>query len=273
MKVIAFSPAHITGFFQIFIDENEEMTGSTGAGISISLGSYVEVKKSKKFLISKKAKIVRETIKMIGRNFEIRIKNELPISQGFGISGASALAAALAACHIYNIPYEKAIEYAHIAEVRNKTGLGDVIASFYGGMEARIIPGLKGKIKKWNVNEKILMGIIGKKIETKDIISNEKIVDRINEIGGKCLKEFLKKPSFYNFLYLSKIFSEEISLNEKILKILKKLNKIDLASICMIGNSIFSRWSKKMKKAMLKYGKVYEAYIDNYGARIIASIS
>jgi len=273
MMAIAFSPAHITGFFQIFIDDDARKSGSVGAGISIGLGSYALVKKSKTMRISKKAAVARDAIKRFGSNFEVKIWNDLPISQGFGISGSSALAAAMAACQIEGLPLSKALEFAHVAEVENRTGLGDVIAAFHGGMEARLKPGIYGKIKKWVIDEKLLILVASLPLRTKSIITDEKMVKRINEIGEECIKEFLAKPTFDRFLDLSKKFSEESGiLNKKMLEILKDLNNTGKTAACMIGNSFFTRYSRRMKKKMVKYGRVYEAEVDNTGARILALI-
>jgi len=271
MKVIAFAPAHITGFFQILFNEDEMKAGSRGAGISLSLGSYATVEKSKKTIISKKTGVAREAIKKFYGNYKVKIKNDLPISQGFGISGSSALASSIAISHIENIPYEFALRYSHMADLKNKTGLGDVIASFYGGMECRIEPGIEGRIKKWKVDKKILIMVAGKGIRTQNIIGNEKFIERINETGEECMREFLRKPDFENFLIQSRKFSMESGiLDAKMKKILDSLNRVGPAAACMIGNSFFGEWDKKMMKEMKKYGRVYEAYVDNEGARVIA---
>jgi pantoate kinase len=44
MKAVAFSPGHISGFFEpVYHPEDMSRTGSRGAGISISLGAISEV--------------------------------------------------------------------------------------------------------------------------------------------------------------------------------------------------------------------------------------
>jgi len=99
MKAIAFSPAHVTGFFEICYDENDKETGSRGAGICISLGSYAEAEIYGGGDINiegniGKGEVTKEALENLGvKGLKIRIKNELPFSQGFGISASSTLAA------------------------------------------------------------------------------------------------------------------------------------------------------------------------------------
>ena len=183
MKVIAFSPAHITGFFEIFYTEDEMATGSRGAGFSISLGSYAELWSSGNMSMEGnigKGEITREALKLLGvDNVKVKIKNELPLSQGFGMSASSTLASTLAACHLLSLEPENALRATHIAEVKMGGGLGDAIAAFHGGMEARISPGMKGKIEVMECRAKILVAVVGEPIETKKIIKNEKMMERI----------------------------------------------------------------------------------------------
>ena len=272
MKVIAFSPCHITAFFEVCFSDDVYKTGSRGAGLCISLGSYATVS----FGNGKKlGKVTEDAIKNLVRdeiNFDIIIKNDLPSSQGFGISASSSLASTMAIAHLLKIPYEEALKAVHLAEIKNKTGLGDAIASFYGGMEMRIEPGITGRIKKIDCKEKLIVAIIGEKIETKKVLRNDKLINKINEIGNECLKDFIKKPSIDNLFDLSLKFAIETGIaNEKMKKILKEANKIGKASMVMLGNSIFALYSKEMKKFLSKY-KHYECFIDNEGSRILLSI-
>ncbi|HEC88622.1 MAG TPA: hypothetical protein ENI52_04840 [Thermoplasmata archaeon] len=274
MKAIAFAPAHITGFFEIFMEE--ENAGSRGAGICLSLGSYSFVEKidEKKIYIEGNVgdgEVTKETIKNLRMNgVKIRILNELPFSQGFGISASSSLSSSLALCYLFNLPKIKAVEASHFAEIDSKTGLGDAVASYTGGIEIRKKPGLYGTIEKINYREKLIVAIVGKEIKTKEILDS-RIVDKINEIGEECIKEFMKDKSLENFFELSLKFSFETGLaNEKMKNLLKKANKIGMAGMCMLGNSIFAIHSKKMKKFLSEY-EYYECFIDNEGARILAS--
>ena len=275
MKAIAFCPAHITGFFMVCLDEDYKKTGSKGAGLNLSLGGIAEVERAEKFCLEGNIGngiVTKSAITYLtNETFKIKIRNELPISQGFGISASSSLAACIAIASLLNMPHEKALEAVHMAEIKNKCGLGDAVAEFVGGVEIRREPGLKGRIEKIECKEKIILAIVGKAIETKKILGNEKKIERINEIGEECLKEFIANPSLENFFDLSLKFSFETGIaNEKMKKILNEANRIGKASMAMLGNSIFALYSQEMKKFLSKF-EIYECFIDNYGARTLAT--
>ncbi|MEM1513499.1 MAG: hypothetical protein QXE46_01420 [Candidatus Thermoplasmatota archaeon] len=276
MKVIAFAPAHITGFFEIFLKENSEESGSRGAGFCLSLGSYASAEKiDKKNIVIEgnigNGEVTKVALKKIAEGVKVRVKNQLPFSQGFGISASSTLSSCLAASKLLKIDPSKAIKAAHAAEVESRTGLGDVVASSIGGMEIRLKEGVNGVIKKIDLHKKIIVAVIGKKIHTKNIIGDENRRDIINDVGRECLKKFVSKPTIENFFDLSFYFAENSGLvSEKMRRILKYANIIGKASMCMIGNSVFAIYNRKIEKFLSKYEK-YVCNIDNYGARILTT--
>ncbi|MBC7081292.1 MAG: hypothetical protein H5T44_03505 [Thermoplasmatales archaeon] len=276
MKVISFAPSHITGFFEIFLKESSEKSGSRGAGLCISLGSYAIAEKiSGKKMVAEgnigKGEVTKLAIKRIASGVKVKIKNQLPFSQGFGISASSSLSSCLAVAELLGIDRSEAIRAAHYAELKSGTGLGDVVTSARGGMEIRLREGIGGEIKKIELNEKIIVGIVGKKIHTKSILEDEKKREIINDIGKDCLKKFLRKPDIENFFDLSLYFAENSGLmSEKVKKVLKHLNKIGKASMCMIGNSVFAIYNKEIEKYLSRY-ESYVCNIDNYGARVLAT--
>ena len=90
------------------------------------------------------------------------------------------------------------------SEVKNMTGLGDVLASYFGGIEIRTKPGLPpwGLIKKIPGDIKLVLCIIGKPLNTKEILKDKKILLKIKEIGAKYTKKLNDKPTLENlFLY------------------------------------------------------------------------
>ena len=275
MKAIAFSPAHITGVFEICYGEDEVSTGSRGAGFSISLGSYAEARYGEGVILEGnigEGEITREALRLLGvENIKLKITNQMPLSQGFGMSSSSTLAAPLAACRIFSISPRKAMEASHVAEVKLGGGLGDVVASFHGGMEIRISPGLHGKIEKRESREKVLVAVVGRPIKTGKIIGDEIMMERINDEGREAMKRFLKNPSLENLAEVARDFALSTGIaNEKMRKIFREGNEIGSMGMCMLGNSVFAPYSKKMHKFLSKF-QCYECFIDNEGARVLAT--
>ena len=156
MRATAFAPGHLSGFFEpIYYENDMEKTGSRGAGINISLGatSEVTVKYSKRQFIEiyinnikSKCSVINLAIKNLidEKPLHINVKTnlDLPFSQGFGMSAASAVSSTYALSKIIKIPTNEALKASHLAEVELKTGLGDVISCCFGGIEIRKKPGI-----------------------------------------------------------------------------------------------------------------------------------
>ena len=287
MKAKAFAPGHISGFFEpVFHQGDLFRTGSRGAGISISLGASSEViiKESKSvdiqiFINNKRlpAQVTSLAIKnIIGKNsLNIVVKTylDLPISQGFGMSAAGALSSCLAICKCFKLPPETALKAAHTAEVQLQTGLGDVISSFFGGIEIRKSPGLPpwGFIEHIPGNFEIVLCVIGKKIDTKKVLNNHALVKKISKYGIFCTKKLLENPSVENFFYQSQLFTKKTGLaDKKILHAIDSVKNLGIASMCMLGNSIFAAGkTEEIYRVLSVFGKVYICCIDEYGVRIL----
>lgn len=77
---------------------------------------------------------------------DVAVETDLPIGAGFGVSGAAALGAALAANDALDRgrSENELVRIAHEAEVGRGTGLGDVVAQARGGVPIRVQPGAPG---------------------------------------------------------------------------------------------------------------------------------
>jgi len=287
MKAKAYAPGHISGFFEpVFQSQNIDKSGSRGSGINISFGVNTQIiaESSKQqnieiFINNKKsnAPVTKLAIQYLLGNQPLKIKVntflDLPIGQGFGMSGAGALSATYALADILEIPKEQAIKASHYAEVQLRTGLGDVLASSFGGIEIRREAGLPpwGVIEHIPGNYEIVLCIIGKELVTKDILTNPSKINSITNYGRYCMKKLLENPSVENLFTLSQIFTKKTGLADKqVLDAIEASKNHGMASMCMLGNSIFCIGeTEKLCKALAPFGKIYICSVDQRGARII----
>jgi pantoate kinase len=301
-KSYAFSPGHITGFFQI-CDEFEKPIekGSRGAGVSVSKGvtSSVEVKPADSSTVqieingnpSIPAPVSEE---IVGRFLEIQSEEhydvyvshgvELPIGTGFGTSGAAALSLALALNETLECGLSKleTAQIAHVVEVTLHTGLGTVIAEMVGGIEIRIAaggPGV-GQILTFPSSQEyqvvcLPFGPIPTSNQLRDPISRK----RINERGGLLTDALQGNPTVTNFLEYSRNFAEHIGIiTERVKTVLKETDEAGFTcSSAIFGENVFSivqpnqvsKLTEILERHRLPEQNVLVMEIDCMGARVL----
>ncbi len=287
MKGIAFAPGHISAFFEpIYSGQNLDRSGSRGAGITISFGatSQVTIQPASQQTIAVQingkqshAPVTKKTLQNLLGNTPLKITVhtylDLPVSQGFGMSAAGALSVAIATADVLNLPRHLAIKAAHYAEVQLRTGLGDVVASSFGGIEIRRKAGLPpwGMLVHIPGNYDVVVCVIGKRIETKKILTDETKLHEIASYGRYCTKKLLEKPSVEHLFSLAWEFTKKIDLADtKVLDAIKAAQTQGMASMCMLGNSVFAIGdAPRLSKALSPYGTVFNCTIDCQGARVL----
>lgn len=259
----AFVPGHVTGIFRIFDDYDDPLRcGSTGAGFSVTIGTVtsVSVMDHPSLEITTDynkqhvdAKVTKTVIQRLTEEYERTLKvhvehdSSLLSGAGFGASGAGALGAALALSHLLDqdIEYERAAGFAHIAEIINHTGLGDVLSQTVGGIEVRVQAGGPGVGKIENISHPdslraVLAGAPG--LKTSEILTNPTSRNRINTIGDELVGRIIDNPTIETFIECSREFSNEIGLKttrvEQALEDLKKAGLVN-SSMVMLGDSVF----------------------------------
>jgi len=271
----AFSPGHITGFFQICDQSNDPLLkGSRGAGVSIIRGitTKVQVEKAAKTSIKIKVngnttnsalvseRVANAFFSLAGGSYKLLVEHDvkIPIGHGFGSSGAGALSLALALNEVFNLNLSRleAAQIAHVAEVECKTGLGTVIAETFGGLEIRVKPGAPGvgQIKSIPISEEHVVACLNLgSISTRKTLTDETFRQRINEFGGNLVDELAKHPTPSNFMVLSRKFAEHIGLISKRLRaVLEEADGAGLTcSMAMLGETAFS---------IIKRGQVKEVH-------------
>jgi pantoate kinase len=287
MKATAFAPGHISGFFEpVYYNQDMSRTGSRGAGINISFGAVSEVTinntDSQNFEIyynnrKANAPVTKLALKfLLGEtplNITVRTKFNLPLGQGFGMSAAGAISGTYALAELIGVSSNDAMKASHYAEVQLQTGLGDVIASCFGGVEIRKSAGLP----PWGVIEHIpgqfdlVICIIGKKVDTKKILTDPAKNNKIVDYGKYCTKKILENPSIENLFMLSQTFTEKTGLaHQKVKQAINAANQYGIASMCMLGNSVFAIGkTDELSKILSSFGRVFISSVDECGARIL----
>lgn len=253
-------PAHITGLFQIVENEDPLKMGSRGAGFSIGkrVITRITLKETNDGIHEvyfNGQKIDGVVSLEVARSFSDQIKDSvliiqhkspLPIQAGFGTSGAGALGTAFALNELFGTKKteEELGQIAHKAEVICRAGLGDVISQLQGGAEIRLEPGAPGigviKGFSWSIDELILVATIGT-ISTKDIITNPKMIEKINHYSNHLLRELNENPSLEEFLRVSFEFAYKTGLmSNKLKELITYLREDEYsASMVMLGDSLF----------------------------------
>lgn len=290
----AFSPSHITGFFEKSIHHTNKdylFHGSRGAGFSIKKGVTTSVELYESITSHYKIYIngilandaivsdwvVRKYLTNCDSNYFIKIKHNIDVPVGFGLgtSGAAALSLSYALNHAFKmkLSIEQAAQIAHIAEISCKTGLGTVISEFYGGLEIRTgfgAPGI-GKIRKIKVKDHIAIILCINPILTKNILS--KYSNQANTLGNQMIEQLIISKDIIDFLSFSKKFADFLGLTKGVCaKPIKKLEDIGvLSSVALFGETLFTLVPKDEAKKITKILKEFPGIlllcdIDNRGA-------
>lgn len=263
----AFAPGNLSAIFVICHNRDPRKKGSLGVGCSLDQGVTSEVSLANKtqiFFNNKKINfptVAYVIKKLTKKKIKVKLKSKLPLGAGFGLSGASALATSYSLAKLLRskLPKRELAMIAHVAEVENKTGLGDIGGQFNAkGFMMKINPGNVLSVIDLEIKNIPLYYKYFSTISTKKIIGNKKYKKDINKAGLSALNKIkrLKKPSLEEIIEISK----EFSINSKLLKnkkVIKTINRIEKkggkASMIMLGNSVFSNIPfKGSKKIFVK---------------------
>ena len=287
MRAAAFAPGHISAFFEpVFSAQDLDRTGSRGAGLSLALGATstvtlkpattqtIDIKLNGQTSPAPVTKLACKHLVTTGLySIEIQTKVDLPISQGFGMSAAGAFSAALALARLLGRPHSDALRAAHYAEVQNRTGLGDVMASTIGGIEIRRQPGLPpwGMLEHIPGQTEIVLCVVGEPMKTKDVLNDPQKMKVIAAVGKRCTQALLRQPSIENLFRLGQRFAKETRLaSEQVQTAVDAVAPFGLASMCMLGNSVFAAGNTPMLLQTLEaFGTVWVTTLDEAGARLI----
>jgi pantoate kinase len=292
----AFCPAHITGFFKAELDkEYSKQLGSLGAGFSIQKGvkSTVTIRDKTKHDISnfsikvngfesgdmRVSELVLSKFSTVGKFIDITHEIDVPVGYGFGCSAAVALSLSIALNDALGCKFSRiqVAQIAHDVEIQCQTGLGDVLASYYGGFEIRVKSGAPGvgEVRKIDSKEKRDVIIICfNPISTKKFLKER--ISTINGLGGKMVNRLIESNDTGEFQDMSVKFAKYVNvITPKMDEVITLLHKNGIkCGVALFGETIFSLVTKDQKhkvREILKQfdnGLIITSKIDNAGARL-----
>ncbi len=289
-EATAFAPCHVTAFFVPNIQPREPArTGSWGAGLCLGTGvvATVEAEPADQAAIEVTragkggdARVTREALRQMLATGDQALPVEVsctvhegaPVGQGFGISGASALASAFALARCLGKGRSEAMQAAHLAEVRNRSGLSDVVASVLGGVVLRNAPGLPpyGATKRLPAKGDVVVATIGDTLDTGTLLRDEAVIERVTEVGKTCMKAVGERPSLETVLDEGARFARETDLVEEgTLVAMDACAEGGRAMVGMMGNTVVAYGETEVLTDVLAgHGDPHVVPIDTGGLRL-----
>lgn len=304
-EAAAYSPGHVTGFFEIRDEDRDVLKrGSRGAGFSTALGAraYVTVEpadaQSIEITLNRvpdEAAVTRAAVRNLlqtaalegkvglasgaprGERAKARVtvaaELDLPVSQGFGMSAAGALSAALATARCVGLGRSEAVKAAHAAEIEQKTGLGDVAGAAHGGFEIRKSPGLPpwGVVQSFLGYEEVVLCVIGGPLETKKVLSDRTKRAAISKAGAARVDALVQNPTLESFVHYSREFAEETGLITDALRdACDACREAGMASMAMLGNSVFAFGeTRRLEEILSEFGETFVSDVSAQGPRLL----
>jgi len=218
-RATAFVPGHVTGFFSAHPAETPEAAGSRGAGITLSAGVTAAVEPehaaTRLTLNGESAQIgaVTDVLDALAVSGRVTIETDLPIGAGFGVSGAAALATAIAANAAADCgrSENELVRLAHVADVERGTGLGDVVAQARGGVPIRVEPGAPGHgaLDGIPACPRVEYVTFGNR-STADVLAGD--TSALSAAGEQALTRLRAAPRLETFMSASRAFAERADL-------------------------------------------------------------
>ncbi len=268
---MSFVPGHVSLTFSIWPDKDPLAMGSIGMGVVLSQGVHCAVVKEEsdieENIVIRKGKKIKDpvtlrAIELLGfknKGLTIYLRHDLPLGSGFGISGASALAA----CLELEKDLELCIKAAHQAEIEFQTGLGDVIAistsiknHTFPSIVIRHEAGYGGRTTFHPIKENFLVCISGLGRDTSEIISDKGWVEIINSAA---LGIQFDEVSIRSAIKIGRLFTEKSGLiNKNISEIFDSTPMGSVCTVAHLGTSIIaiSDDLPKLSESLEKFGEI-----------------
>lgn len=258
----AFAPGNISCVFKVIPHADAARMHSLGMGFTVKEGvdATVSEHRETKVLFNGQSLNFPTVCAVVNRltqnssitGIKVDITSLLPLGCGFGLSGAASLATAYALNELLHLheDTEALAMIAHIAEVENRTGLGDVCSQYHGGCLVKLKEGAPLVADRLPIKEQPIYYRYFGPIQTSEVLGNKEQTTRINRAADVALSVLQTLTSaepdaeLFNACFeVSKRFSVESGLLSDA-RVITTIEQIEaeggVASMIMLGNGVFS---------------------------------
>ena len=253
-RATAFVPGHVTAFFSAHPADDPAAAGSRGAGVTLTDGVTVRVSAPDGPVDEPGSRTVDGEAGSIGAvddvlaeldalGADVAVESDLPIGAGFGVSGAAALGAALAANDAFDRGRSEndLVRIAHAAEVGRGTGLGDVVAQARGGVPVRLEPGAPGvgELDGVPATARVEYVTFGE-LSTEAVLGGD--TDALSAAGADALDRLREDPRLPTLMDAARGFAREAGL--LVPEVAEAIDAVDAAggeaAMAMLGRTVFA---------------------------------
>lgn len=256
-SITAFAPGNISCVFRIITNPLPEKMHSLGLAFTTSEGVTATVSRASNPTISlngvtiEMPPLMTVLSSLSPEPIRVELETPLPVSYGFGVSGASCLATALAVNELLDLRLSRhdVALYAHTAEVKHLTGLGDVCSQTIAGCVLRREAGKPLAGERLPVDECPIYYKLFGPIRSASVLGNAQLRETINNAGDRALErissalELSGEDLFPALVEISRDFAACSNLlpSDELKERLKALTASSVsASMIMLGNALFA---------------------------------
>ncbi|MCE2414739.1 GHMP kinase [Candidatus Poribacteria bacterium] len=258
----AFAPGNISCVFKVIPHTDATRMHSLGMGFTVTEGVDVTVSEHRETSVMFNGQSIDfPTVRAVADRLtqdagavgvRVDLMSPLPLGCGFGLSGAASLATAYALNELLHLgkDTETLAMIAHVAEVENRTGLGDVCSQYHGGCLVKLREGAPLVADRLPITEQPIYYRYFGPIQTSEVLGNSEQTIRINHAADAALSVLQTLTSaepnteLFNACFrVSKRFSVESGLlsDARVIETIKQIEaEGGVASMIMLGNGVFS---------------------------------
>ena len=260
----AFAPGNISCVFKIIPHVDPARMHSLGMGFTVQEGVEVTVSEhhETKVLFNGQGinfPTVRAVVKRLIQNtdvpgIKVDLTSPLPLGCGFGLSGAASLATAYAINELIVLrkENEELAIITHVAEVENRTGLGDVCSQYHGGCLIKLKEGAPLVADTLSIPDQPIYYRYFGPIHTSEVLRDSEQTKRINRAASTALAVLKRltdtdtNPDLFTACFaVAKQFSVESGLlsDARVIDTIAQIEAAGgVASMIMLGNGVFSTY-------------------------------